>query len=163
MKVLFLLLTFCFLHQSFALEDCHENSHYRVLSQYMHYDYAYVDGKHELISKEKRTTVLFEDWSEPAAELFEVFFETRNGADRPDRVIISYKFDGQVLYTKNLTLEDSELADTQGEVQKISSFTFSDGVMKKKLRPATQTFSFFRGDRPLCEKKVKHIFAKEDN
>lgn len=163
MKSLFLLLTFLLFQQSFALEDCHENSHYRVLSQFMYYDYAFVDGKHELINKEKRTTVLFEEWSEPAAELFEVFFETKNGADSPDRVIVSYRFGDKTLYTKKLSLESSELSDTEGDVQKISSYTFSDGVMKKELRPGIQTYSFFKGDKPLCEKKVKHLFVTEDN
>lgn len=164
MKAMALILNFLILTTfTYASEDCRENSHYKVLSQYMYYDYVYVDGKHELVSKEKRTTVMFEGWSEVAGELFEVFFETKYGAPQPDRVIVQYNFGDQKMYTKNFTLEDAELSETEGKVQKLSNYTFNDGVMKKELRPGIQTYSFFKGDKPLCELKVRHIFVEEDD
>lgn len=162
MKNLFWIMTFMLSLNSFAIEDCRKSSDFRVLSQYMHYDYVYENGEHRLLKKEKRTTEIFNVWSEVAGELFEVYLESQKESLKADEVKVSYTHKDNKLYSKSFVLEDASLEESHGFVQKISQFTFSEGVRPKEKRPGVQTYLFLKEGRPLCEIKVKHIYAEED-
>lgn len=163
MKAITLLLTLMITFSVSAIEDCRSSDHYSVVGQYMQYNYVFENDTPRVQSKELKVSPLHEIWSEMVAEFHEVYLIAKNGADQADRVVITYSYSDEKLYTKNFSLESAELPNMEGKIRKVLSFKFSDGAKKNEYRPGIQIFSFFNGDKPLCKIEVKHVFAEPDS